>query len=119
MIAQMQAAEGAATTLYQQGGVMGALMLLLLFHTVYLERRRDARETERETARGRDIDKLVAGLTARDELRERKTDRLVETVADLIQSNLIETLSRPGLNERATHDAQTLQSKYRERPNRG
>ena len=114
-LAQVPDLVNSAGTRLLEGGVLGAVVLLLILRDLYLENRRDARESHREAARSAEVDKLVNAVNAREEVRDKKTDRLVESIGELVQSNLMETLSRPNLQERTKTEAEFLQRKYRER----
>jgi hypothetical protein len=112
--AGIRTAERAANTMTESGttGVMLLfLMALLVGRDFYLERRRDAREESREAARNQEINRLVQAVASHDEARNQKIDRMLEATHNLVQSNLLETLSRPNLYERARADAEALQRK--------
>ena len=107
-------AENAAHVLTDNGivGVMILfLMALLVGRDFYLEKRRDAREEAREAARNDEINRLVQAVANHDEARNIKIDRMLESTHNLVQSNLLETLSRPNLYERARAEAEALQRK--------
>jgi hypothetical protein len=112
--AGIRVAEQAGSTLANNGttGVVILCLFVLLFgRDFYLEKRRDAREEAREKARNEEINRLVQAVADHDEARNQKIDQMLEATHNLVQSNLLETLSRPHLFERARADAEALQRK--------
>lgn len=107
-------AEQAGGKLVESGslGVVILLLFALLFlRDFYFDRKRDTREQAREESRSKEVDRLVVAVSAHDEARDKKIETLVQSMHDLVQSNLLETLSRPHLVDRARTDAEALQRK--------
>lgn len=102
----------AADGTISQGGIAAILFgffVLLIARDVLVMWHQNTRESNREAIRSAELDRILSSVSTHDEARDKRMGELTRAMSHLVQSNLLETLSRPHLLARARADAEALQ----------